>query len=81
MVLKRDAEIRCDKMAEDIVNNDNKSFWKHPKCNKATYPAKIDDVDGRLRLLISLLIRSIICIIQYLFLKLTWIFLKMILTV
>ncbi len=31
MVIKRDAEIRCDKMAEAIVNNDNKSFWKQPK--------------------------------------------------
>ncbi len=28
MVLKRNAEIRCDKMAEAIVNNVNKSFWK-----------------------------------------------------
>ncbi len=31
MVIKRDADIRCDKMAEAIVNNDNKSFWKQPK--------------------------------------------------
>ncbi len=32
MVLKRDAEIRCDKkMAEAFVNNDNKSFWKQSK--------------------------------------------------
>ncbi len=31
MVLKRDAKIRCDKMAECTINNDNKSFWKQPK--------------------------------------------------
>ncbi len=31
MVLKRDAGIRCDKMAETIVNNDKKSFWKQHK--------------------------------------------------
>ncbi len=31
MGLKRDAEIRCDKMAECTINNDNKSFWKQPK--------------------------------------------------
>ncbi len=43
MVLKRDAEIRCHKMAEAIVNNDNTSFWKQPKSclpRKATYPEK-----------------------------------------
>ncbi len=48
MVLKRDAEIRCDKMAEAIVNNDNKSFWIQPKSflpRKATYPAKVNDAD------------------------------------
>ncbi len=50
MVLRRDAEIRCDKMGEAIVNNDNKNFWKQPKSvlpRKATYPAKVDDADGQ----------------------------------
>ncbi len=48
MVLKQDAEIRCDKMAEAIVNNDNKSFRKLLKSclpKKATYPT--DDADSQ----------------------------------
>ncbi len=39
MGLKRDAGIRCDKLAEAIVNNENKKIL--PK--KSTYPAKDDD--------------------------------------
>ncbi len=37
-------------MAEAVVNNDNKSFWKQPNSflpRKATYPAKVDDADGQ----------------------------------
>ncbi len=50
MVLTQDAEIVSDKIAEAIVNNDNKSFWKQPKSflpKKATHPAKVDDADGQ----------------------------------
>ncbi len=30
MVLKSDVQIRCDKMAETLVNNNPKGFWKMP---------------------------------------------------
>ncbi len=49
MVLKMDAEIRCDMMAEAILKNDNQDFWKqskHFQPRKASYSIKVDDAES-----------------------------------
>ncbi len=49
MVLKMDAEIRCDMMAEAILKNDNQDIWKqskHFQPKKASYPTKVDDAES-----------------------------------
>ncbi len=44
-----DAEIRCDKMAEAILKNDNHCFEKqskHFQPTKASCPTKVDDAES-----------------------------------
>jgi hypothetical protein len=51
MVLKSDAEIRCDKMAEALVNTDIKGFWKISfKPKKTSYPSRVDNVEGKVEI-------------------------------
>ena len=49
MVLKCDVQIRCDKMAKALVDNDTKGFLKMPKTfrpKKASYPLRVDNAEG-----------------------------------
>ena len=49
MAIKKDAEIRCNKMAQALSAKDNSSFWKQVKSfrqNKSSFPVKVDYAEG-----------------------------------